>query len=168
MAKRKSNPDATGQDKPADSAIPIIDLGASYSEPSAENTHPIIDVSQLRDGDEPFLGINEGEQKKTRKPYTKRKKEDSGELPMIDGEMLLMFIDILIPMIITTASNQITGTKVSPDDISLTEKQKGQMKRLADKCAERIDINVNPFLGLIVGVGGIYAMNYMNATKEKI
>jgi hypothetical protein len=168
---RKKRKEVSNNVESADNEIsiaPTIDLSLGYSEPAKEIDSPLIDVSQIKDGDEPFLGITPGgDEPRQKRKYKKRDKPEDGELPMIDGEMLLMFIDIIIPMIITTASNQLTGTKVSPDDISLTEKQKSQMKKLADKCAERIDINVNPFLGLLVGVGGIYTMNYMNATKTK-
>lgn len=102
--------------------------------------------------------------KRGRKPGSKNRTTPEGE-PLIDGETLLLFIDIIIPMLISTAHKTFTGTAMSPDDLMLTEKQKSQLKVFADKVCEKIDVNVNPFAGLFVGLAGIYAMNYVNAKK---
>lgn len=142
-----------------------IDL-AEYSAPAPVEPAPIVDASKIMDG-EP-MNINTGEpEKKEKRKYTKRQKDDDMEMPFIDGEMLLLFIDLIIPAIITLTNNWVTNEKMSPDDLMLTEKQKTQMKKLADKVAEKIDLNMHPLLGLTIGIGGIYTMNFLAAKNKK-
>ena len=171
MAKRNKNKDVVPDpftpivEQVADVVSPILDLGNDYAKPAApENS--LVNVS-MDLGSSPFAETAT-EDKKKRKPYTKRQKntDPDNPVPFIDGEMLLMFLDLIIPMGITISNNWVTGEKMSPDDLMLTDKQKSQLKKLADKVADKIDINVNPILALTLGMGTIYTGNFI-AAKNK-
>lgn len=141
---------------------PVIDLGDEYSQPAEEK--PLVDINF--DGNIPFAETSTDGTKK-RRPYKKRNTDPDNPIPFIDGDMLLMFLDLIIPMGITMSNNWVTGEKMSPDDLMLTEKQKSQLKKLADKVADKIDINVNPILALTLGMGTIYTGNFIAAKNKK-
>jgi len=173
MAKRNKqtktdldiNSDTFVVEETKDTFAPVLDLGGEYSKPA--ETDPLIDININNGGDPPSFADN-GEVKQKRK-YTKRQRsiDTDNPVPFVDGEMLLMFLDLLIPMGITMANNWTTGEKMTPDDLMLTEKQKSQLKKLADKVAEKIDINLNPVFALLVGMGTIYTGNFLAAKNKK-
>lgn len=143
---------------------PIIDLGGEYSKPAEET--PFVDINFDTETPPSFAEAStEGNRK--RRPYKKRNTDPDNPVPFIDGEILLMFLDLIIPMGITMSNNWVTGEKMSPDDLMLTEKQKSQLKKLADKVANKIDINVNPILALTLGMGTIYTGNFIAAKNKK-
>ncbi len=135
-----------------------LDL-SEYSTPAPVEDKPLpvdVDLSKVNESlnGNPFV---DGEPQKEKRKYKKRNQsEDSQGDLLIDGETLIMFIDLVIPMIISFVNNKVTDSKISPDDLMLTEKQKLQAKKLADKVASKIDINVNPVWGLIAMLGGMY------------
>jgi hypothetical protein len=143
----------------------VLDLGDTFSEPAPEVTAPVLDTPTI-EFKSPSAETSTEDKPGEKRKYTRRtKKTDENGEPLIDGEMLLTLIDLIIPMIITTSHNMFSGEKpISPDDLMLTEKQKLSMQRFADKVAERIDINANPYAVLFIGLGGIYTVNYL---KEK-
>jgi hypothetical protein len=156
------------KDKIADSdpVINVLDVGDGFSEP-APPPSPVIDAPTVEIKDAPPIS---DDAPKGKRPYTKRtKKIDEEGNPLIDGEMLLLLVDVIVPMIIAMGHNMFSDSSkaISPDNLMLTEKQKESMKRFADKAAERIDINAHPVAVLLIGLGGIYTMNYLNEKGKK-
>jgi hypothetical protein len=114
----------------------------------SETENPLVDVSMSPDVE-----------KKKRKPYTKRVKED--EIDIVDGEDIQMFIDLILPIAISGIHNMTSPNKMSPDSIMLTHKQEEKMNRLAQRAADRMKVSMNPFLALAIGVSVAYGGNYM-------
>ena len=106
---------------------------------------------------------------KEKRSYTKRKKKDDEDGdPIIDGEMLVEFIDIFIPALISMIHNNFVkdGVKISPDELDATEKQKAKMIKFANRVAEKLNMDVNPFVGLGVTMIGCYGMKYFQAKNK--
>ena len=139
-----------------------VDL-SSYSAPApVEDDKVEFDVSV--NPDPSVSPLPEEKKKRGRKAGTKNKTEGD---PLIDGEMLVMFIDIIMPLAIAATNNMVSKDKISPDDLLLTEKMKDKMKVFADKCAETINLSMNPWVGLFVLSAGAYGYKVMEL-KNKV
>lgn len=168
MSKRKKR----NNDNPAD----VVNLGGfddssellngASDEPVDISSEPIVGNPL----DEPLLlpptdqptGEN-GE--RTKRRYTRRSKD--AEVPLIDGEMLMLFTDLVVPTAIVAAHNMVSSKEkqMSPDDVMLTNKQEEKMKRFSEKAAERINLNISPVWGFALGMGAIYTGNYIKNKK---
>jgi len=139
-----------------------VDL-SSYSAPApveSDTDEFKVNIYPTMEGD-PLPGEKK---KRGRKAGTKNKSEGD---PLIDGEMLVMFIDIIMPLAIAATNNMVSKDKISPDDLLLTEKMKDKMKVFADKCAETINLSMNPWVGLFVLSAGAYGYKVMEL-KNKV
>jgi hypothetical protein len=92
--------------------------------------------------------------------------EISGNL-IISGALLLMFIDMVFPVLISLANNRINKkTQVKPEQLRLTDEQKTQLIPLADAAAKNITVTANPFAVLGVALFGMYGANFISAINE--
>jgi len=175
MAERKKKTESSFAKATADK--PETDLSSYLSEGFSDAPLPSIDSS--KEGviesaplgsanllDQPsFAKATDG-----KRAYTKRKKKDGDEDgdPIIDGEMLVEFIDIFIPALISMIHNNFVkdGVKISPDELDATEKQKAKMIKFANRVAEKLNMDVNPFVGLAVTMVGCYGMKYFQAKNK--
>lgn len=97
------------------------------------------------------------------KAPAKETMEISGTL--IDGAMFIMLVDMLFPLLIVVANNKMSKTQIEIEDIQLSEKQKKDLAPLADEVCKQLTLQANPAFLLLVGLGGIYGINFMVAKK---
>lgn len=93
----------------------------------------------------------------------KEKMEISGSL--IDGALFIMLIDMLLPLLITVANNQLSKDKIDIEDLQLTEKQKKDLAPISDEVVKKLSMEANPVWLLIIAMGGIYGINFMVAKQ---
>ncbi len=90
--------------------------------------------------------------------------EISGTL--IDGALFIMLIDLLVPMLITIANNKFSDTEIDIEDLQLSEKQKKDLSPLADEVVKKLSIEGHPVTMLVLGMAGIYGINFMAARQN--
>lgn len=100
-----------------------------------------------------------------KKERKKRVKDSIDSDPLLNGALFLTLIDVIIPLVLCGVNNYMSGTKVNPDDLQLTEKQKNQLAPLAEKVVQKYNMNIDPTAGLIIAIVGIYGMNFLALKK---
>lgn len=86
---------------------------------------------------------------------------------LIDGGLLILLMDILFPLVIMFLHNRFAKAgKISVESLQLSDKQKADLKPVADAAAQRLTLQMNPVWLLVVSMGGIYGINYMTARLE--
>lgn len=129
------------------------------------------------DINDPRFYFQSGKKKGQRRPQPKgvnvsfknptTEKVLSGEI--ISGALFLSMIDMVLPMILAGLNNQFTKVKIDPDKMQLTDKQKKELEPLFNAIVKAIKFEGNPVLLGVVGLGSIYAMNFiMLRTAAKI
>ncbi len=94
----------------------------------------------------------------------KEKMEISGSL--IDGALFIMLVDMLLPLLITVANNQLSKDKIDIEDLQLTDKQKKDLSPIADEVVKKISLEANPIWLMVIAMGGIYGINFMVAKQN--
>jgi hypothetical protein len=146
--------------------MPDVSTG-SASTSSADNV-----LTSSQDSEPPWKGdpryYQTGKKAGQLRPVRLNKQpvEISGNL-IISGALLLMFIDMVFPVLISLANNRINKkTQVKPEQLRLTEEQKTQLIPLADAAAKNITVTANPFAVLGVALFGMYGANFISAINE--
>lgn len=83
----------------------------------------------------------------------------TGEI--ISGALFLTMIDMIFPMVLAGVNNQFSKVKIDPDKMQLTDKQKKELEPLFNAIVKAINFEGNPVLLGVVGLGSIYAMNFI-------
>ena len=81
---------------------------------------------------------------------------------IINGTLLIFFIDTAIPMAISFLNNRFSDEKVKASELQLTAAQKRDLQPIADEVAKQIAINGNPMTVFIISLVSIYAGNYIS------
>lgn len=85
---------------------------------------------------------------------------------ILDGEMLVMLIDTVIPMLLALGNNAISPYKIDPDKMSITAKQQKNLEKLCEKCASKIIMSGDPIWVLVIAVLAIYGMQFYSLRME--
>lgn len=83
----------------------------------------------------------------------------TGEI--ISGALFLTMIDMIFPMVLAGVNNQFSKVKIDADKMQLTDKQKKELEPLFNAIVKAINFEGNPVLLGVVGLGSIYAMNFI-------
>jgi hypothetical protein len=100
---------------------------------------------------------SEIEDKKTRKKREKKVINSS----IISGALFLLFIDLVIPNLISTINNRVSRSKIGAEMLKLTTDQRKELEPLAEEVARLINIKGNPVMILSLSLGAIYLSNFM-------
>lgn len=114
---------------------------------------PIIDTSQSI--------------KSPRKTRIKKDKKMviSGEI--ITGLLFITLLDLTLPMLMCSTNNALTGEKMNPNDLKLTQTQKNELEPIADEVMKELQLKANPIFILIVSFISIYGMKFLDAKMIK-
>ena len=85
-------------------------------------------------------------------------------LALLDGYMLLAFIDAVCPGIIKFIFKK-KFEKINIDKIMLTESQKTSLEPLADEMAKQVAGQISPMTAFAIAIGSMYYQNALKALK---
>jgi hypothetical protein len=111
------------------------------------------EISEPLNNEEPA----EIEGKKTRKKRDKNVINSS----IISGALFLLFIDLVIPNLISVVNNRVSRSKIGAEMLKLTTDQRKELEPLAEEVARLINIKGNPVMILSLSLGAIYLSNFM-------
>jgi hypothetical protein len=109
-----------------------------------------------------------------RKPGSGKRKQAFEEPPptqlqasdLISGTLLLMFIDLAIPNIISFVNNRYSKKKIKAKAMQMNDKQKSELEPFANEAAKQLLIKGNPVTVFIIALAGIYGLNFMMLKNE--
>lgn len=87
--------------------------------------------------------------------------EISGDI--IDGAMLLMLIDMLIPLCIVGANNFFSKQKMKLADLQLEPDQLKRLEKLTDRVVAYLKLRANPLTILVIALLCMYAVKFVVA-----
>jgi len=106
------------------------------------------------------------ERKKTQRRGRKKNQPDSFQ---VEGYVILMVIDTLIPSILVAGNNMFNKKfKLKTTDLQFSPEQWKQVEPIADQAAEFLTININPVAGLFIVSGIFYGSNYLVQLNENL
>jgi hypothetical protein len=85
---------------------------------------------------------------------------------IINGALLLLFIDVAIPNLIAIINNKFTKKKVKASRLQMTEAQKRELEPIANEAARAIQLQGNPITILAFSIVSIYATNLLLIKTE--
>jgi hypothetical protein len=85
---------------------------------------------------------------------------------LLTGLMMLTFIDLIFPLVITVVNNRFTKKSIKSHQLKLSKTQKNELTPLADEVVKMLDIEANPLHMLIISMIGVYGLNLMEARNE--
>ena len=99
----------------------------------------------------------------TEKPKRKTRKKKSDVPTFIEGWILLMIIDIVLPMGISTVFNMFVKNKphlkIEASELSLQPDQQAKLEPLAEQAANHLKVNVNPVAMFFIMSTIMYTQN---------
>jgi hypothetical protein len=96
------------------------------------------------------------------KVKTRRKKDKKViNSSIISGALFLLFIDLVIPNLITLINNKVSKKKISAEMLKLSTDQRKELEPLAEEVAATINLKGNPTTVLVLSLGAIYLSNFM-------
>jgi hypothetical protein len=110
-------------------------------------------------------GKKAGQLKKQAQHHAPPKQEMEISGTLIDGALFIMLIDLLFPMLITLANNNLSATKIDVEDLQLSTKQKNDLQPIADQVVKYLTLKANPVWLLTIAMAGIYGINTMAARQ---
>jgi len=150
---------------PIDETSELDAILSQYTKPFEDTNESDEPENKVENKTEPIDGETKKETR-GRKKGGKNKTEQKAEgetLPinnLLNGAILILIIDLVLPLIIMYVGKIVTKKTVPLDALQLTEKQKKDLIPICDEVAKRVNVN-NPILLLAVTLSGIYGMNYM-------
>jgi len=106
--------------------------------------------------DEP-LKSNDEPEIKDRKKRNKKMLNSS----IISGALFLLFIDLVIPNLISLVNNKVSKKKITAELLKLSNDQRKELEPLADEVARLINLQGNPAMVLSLSLAAIYLSNFM-------
>lgn len=101
-------------------------------------------------------------------PNEPAKTISSESAELVQGYMLLMFIDFIFPVAISFLFNKFnTKFYVDSKDLDLTDDEFRKLEPIADKAALYLNLRLNPALLLIISLGAIYSKKCAQVQKLK-
>ena len=85
---------------------------------------------------------------------------------IINGALLLLFIDVVIPNLIAMINNKMSKKKIKASRLAMTEGQKRELQPIADEAARAIQLQGNPITILAFSIVSIYATNLLLIKTE--
>lgn len=79
---------------------------------------------------------------------------------LLTGALFISMIDILVPLLIEVVNNKFSKEKIKASDLTLTAEQQKRLSPIADELVKRLNLDLHPGLLLILGLAGIYGLNY--------
>lgn len=103
------------------------------------------------------------EQKEEKKRGRGRKKiEEIKEENIINGSLLILLIDLILPRLVVLVHNRISKEKqVKSSQLQMTNKQRKDLMPIADEAAKQLLIKANPITVLLIALIGIYGINLL-------
>ncbi len=137
----------------------IDDVLGGYTE-AAEVPNKEINIGHEPASDEPKKkrGRPKGSTKKKADRFTQTVEGNE----VINGALLLFFIDTIIPMGISFVHNRFSDDKINANHLKLSAPQKKELGEIADEVAKQIQLQGNPVTVLIISLISIYAGNLIN------
>jgi hypothetical protein len=88
----------------------------------------------------------------------KGKTEDSTQKStnIVTGKILLLFLDTLIPFLISFVYDKVKGKKIPVKEIRLDKYEREDLEPLADEVAKEIDTGLTPLQTLVLSMGIMY------------
>ena len=86
---------------------------------------------------------------------------------LLTGALFISMIDILVPLLIEVVNNKFSKEKIKASDLTLTAEQQKRLSPIADELVKRLNLDLHPGLLLILGLAGIYGLNYAAIKSTK-
>ncbi len=86
---------------------------------------------------------------------------------LLTGALFISMIDILLPLLIEVVNNKFSKDKIKASDLTLTAEQQKRLSPIADELVKRLNLDLHPGLLLILGLAGIYGLNYAAIKSTK-
>lgn len=124
----------------------------------------------VTEDNKPDIEININNDNETVKPRKRRTRKIKDEGFIVDGYILLMLIDMVMPFGLTFLFNMFISNpkkKIQPHEIGLSDEQRTKLEPLADRAAEAITIKMNPLTGFFIMSSITYGSNLLNVSHSK-
>lgn len=107
-------------------------------------------------------------QKKGIKFHTVKQPDTELGGEFLDGAMALTLIDLIIPALFSYLNNNFTDTTVDVDTLMLTDKQKKELRGVAEKTIASLKLTGEPWKVLLFSLTTIYGFNiFVHRKKNK-
>lgn len=143
-----------------------IDSGGEFDEHlksyQMEAELPVDEVSLGVSGEEPKTKRKRGRPKgsTSKKKAENRFTENIEGSDIINGALMLFFIDTALPILVTMVHNKVSKkSKIKANDLKLSAAQKRELEPIADEVARKLSIDGNPMTVLVISLIAIYAGN---------
>jgi hypothetical protein len=80
---------------------------------------------------------------------------------IITGALFMLFIDLVIPALITLINNKVSKKKIRAEQLKLSNDQRKELEPIADEVAKQINLQGNPVTVLVASLAAIYLGNLM-------
>lgn len=153
-----------GYNKPADTSDPVI-----LDEPVTQDAPDTVDDDDKSDPDKYYQsGKKKGQRRKKAIRIEKNSDADDNVnfSDVLTGAMFITLLDMLLPLLIEVVNNRFTKHKIKASDLSMTADQRKRLAPLADGVVKKFNIQANPVVLLLIGVAGVYGMNYAMLIQE--
>ena len=147
------------------------DVPLSFDEPKTESNSAPESVSQPTQAETvdpaaPFGRFENGKPRKRRPKgsISPNERNDTNQTvlvsDLISGTLCLTLIDLLLPLLIELINNRVSKDKIKAGDLQMTAEQRKRLTPIFDELAKRWNITAHPGVLALIGLTGIYGMNF--------